>query len=302
MKRRRGFAMLTVLWVLVVAGAIAAAGAVAGNDAAAAIKNRLNGTRAYWGANACAERAQFVVDRLLLEAPIDQRDSLWRSLSSFVLADPLIRSSGCAIDLVAAGSRLNVNAASEDEMLRLFEAMSLEAPQALAASLSDWIDPDDDARQQGAESAAYVAIGRRVPRNAPLGDAAELRYVRGFETIVLDSVLGVDSARISVATAPLPVLAALPGFTPEAIAKVAEWRSMGRQVSSLLELAGAVSSSASSAMVASFPEISRRATVDPEAWLVTAQGHAGLPAIAATVEIRLVRAQSRAAVVRTRVW
>jgi hypothetical protein len=42
--------------------------------------------------------------------------------------------------------------------------------------------------------------------------------------------------------------------------------------------------------------------VEPDAWLVTARGVTGFPQVTAVLEVRLVRAGARAAIVRRRTW
>ncbi|HKS04928.1 MAG TPA: hypothetical protein VJR92_01335 [Gemmatimonadaceae bacterium] len=299
---RRGFALITVLWVIVMASAIAAAGAVAGTDAGAAKRNRINATRAHWQANACVDRARFAIDRALAETAADARDSAWRAIDAALAAMLRGTAMNCSMRIIAAGTQLNVNTASEADLLRALTSAGAASPLALTHALLDWIDSDDNPRELGAERTWYTSAQRRQPRNAPLTSVSELRFIRGFETDAFDTILGVDSARISLATAPAPVLASLPGFTDEAVARVLEWRIIGRQVDDLVRFASTLSASAASTLVASFPELARSAALEPEWWTVSATAAAGTPAVSSTVEIRLVRAQSRTASLGRRVW
>lgn len=302
MKQRSGFALITVLWVLVAMASIAAAGAAAGFDASAATKNRINDMRAHWKANSCAERARFVIDATLGDAVVEARDSLWRAMNLIVEEASEALQLACAVRLVSSGMQLDVNSATEVELNRLFSAAAVDSEGFLTAALLDWRDPDDETEALGAERAWYEGLERRAPRNGPIAAISELRYVRGFARLDVDSLLGVDSARISLATAPLPVLATLPGFSAEVLGRIEEWRLTGRQITSLLVFAGSLSRGASEVFMASFPEITRRSTIDPEWWTVIATGTAGFPTVSATVELRLTRAQSRAALIRRRNW
>jgi type II secretory pathway component PulK len=302
MSNRRGFAMLTVLWIVVVASAIALVGSVAGHDAAAAHKNRINATRARWRAHSCADRVRHTVDLVLSETVAAARDSVWRALDSAVVATGLLADGGCVARLVAAGSQLNVNVATATALERLFESLGLAAPSQIAAATMDWIDADDTPRDGGAEAVTYSALARRGPRNGPVASVEELRYVIGLEAIGLDSVLTADSVRVSLNNAPLPVLAALPGFGTEVLARIAEWRAIGRQITNVLVLAESVSPTAEAAIINSFPELARGSTIDPEAWYVHASAQAGYPAVTATTELRLIRTQTRAVRMRRRVW
>lgn len=302
MASRAGFVMLTVLWIIVAASAVTIAGSAIGVDAAAAHKNRINATRARWHAHGCADRARYAVDAVLRETLADARDSVWRTMDSLVAATGMSTGADCTTQLVAAGTQLDVNVANAPGLERLFAALGLAAPAQLAATTMDWIDTDDLLRESGAEAMRYSALQRRGPRNGPVASVDELRYVIGLEGIALDSVLTAEPARISLANAPLPVLASLPGFGTEALARIAEWRAIGRQFTNLLVFAESLSPEGEHAIIEGFPEITRRSTIDPEAWFVRATGFAGSPRIAATAELKVVRSGARAALLRKRQW
>lgn len=82
---------------------------------------------------------------------------------------------------------------------RLLQTLAL--PEALAASLADWLDADNEPSQGGAEDAYYQA--QQPPylaANRPLTDVAELALVRGFDAAVRAQLR--------------PFVTALPRFTP----------------------------------------------------------------------------------------
>jgi len=83
---------------------------------------------------------------------------------------------------------------------RLLEILAL--PDALAASLADWLDADGEPQpQDGAESGYYQGLQPPyLAANRPLGDVAELALVRGFDE--------------AVRTRLRPFVTALPRFTP----------------------------------------------------------------------------------------
>jgi len=83
---------------------------------------------------------------------------------------------------------------------RLLEILAL--PDALAASLVDWLDADGEPQpQDGAESGYYQGLQPPyLAANRPLGDVAELALVRGFDE--------------AVRTRLRPFVTALPRFTP----------------------------------------------------------------------------------------
>jgi type II secretory pathway component PulK len=301
--RRRGFVLITVLWVLVAASVAALAGALSGRESFDAGRNRVSAARAYWRAQGCAEKARYAVDALLRTASAGQvRDSVWRSLDSLVAQTTGSGDAECSHSLEAAGSRLDANAAGEGQLLRLFAVLGIDDVAGHVDALLDWIDEDDAPRSSGVESSWYGQAARIPPRNAHLGSVAELQHVRGFEGSSIESVIDVEPGRISIATASPTVLAAVPGFTPEARQRVAEWRAERRQISNLLVFAASLSSQSADSIVAYFPEISRVATLDPDAWIIRGVARSGLPTVSSVVELRLVRADERAAVARRRVW
>jgi general secretion pathway protein K len=200
---------------------------------------------------------------------------------------------------------VDVGSADAEVLSQLFAALSIPQRQAdsLVDALLDWRDRDDVARPLGAERDWYEAHGRLPPRNAPLADLRELARVRGFETLHgLDSVLTVEPGRIALNHAPLTVIAALPGLAAEAVAWVAEHRARGVPVTDLLALAGELSPAARRALLARYADLLRLTTVEPDAWVLTSRAKSGAPPVAAVLEVRLVRAGARAAIVRRRTW
>jgi general secretion pathway protein K len=298
--QRTGFAMLSVLWAVVVVGTLVVAVSLAGRDAFDAGRNRVNATRAFWHANDCAERARLVIDDALSRA--DQLPPrTWRKLDGVVLSSPASVGSDCEVRLEATGTRLDVNSATTDELVRLFTAVGRADADAVADAIDDWRDSDDDPRMNGAEASWYAAQRRPLPRNGPIADDEELSRIRGLEDGAALRVLSVEVGPISIATALPPVLLAVPGFTDEAVAAVVAARARGEQIDDLLAFVSSLSSAARDSLVSNYQEISRRTTLDPEAWILTASGWSGHPAVFSHVELRLVRTNRRAVVVRRRV-
>jgi type II secretory pathway component PulK len=297
---RGGFAMLTVLWAVVVIGTLTIATALTGRNAFNAGRNRVNAARAFWLANDCAERARASIDSALNRSDMTPSRT-WRHLDAVVLSDPLSTGSSCQVVLEATGTRLDVNAAAAADFTRLFTAMGRSDADALADAIVDWRDADDDPLPNGAESQWYAGQRRTLPRNAPIADNDELAKIRGFEDGSAQHFLSVESGLISFPNAFGPVLAAVPGMTDEAVAAVMSVRAQGGEIDDLIAFASTLSSAARDSITCHYQEISRVTTLDPEAWIVTAAGRSGLPAVAATVELRLVRTNRRAPVVRRRV-
>lgn len=155
----------------------------------------------------------------------------------------------------------------------------------------------------GAEWTWYAARRRPLPRNGPFADIRELALVRGgSDEAGLDTLLGTERGRVSLNDAPLPVIAALPGFTREAVALVAEHRARHVILTDLLTFASELSPGARDTLESNFGELVQLSTTTPDAWVLTSRGTVGEPPITEVVELRLVQAGSRAAVVRRRTW
>lgn len=194
---RKGFALLTALWLVVLVGAAVAGGLADGRVAVAASRNRLRLLRAEWARDACAEIAR---QRLALEPtraglePVD-----------------LGGGASCEARIDRPAARLSLNHASADMLVALFGDSSL------ADALLDWRDADTVARPHGAERAWYLARGRRPPRDGAFAEVAELRFVRGFEGLDAGLLGGWLTTRsdglVDLTLAPREVLASLPGVT-----------------------------------------------------------------------------------------
>jgi type II secretory pathway component PulK len=302
---RRGFVMLTVLWVLAAASTVALALALNGRDGVNAARNRVNAERAWWRANDCLSRARAAADAVLAANPDPGANAAtWRSLGDLVAATRMPAGDNCVASFEAAGTRLDVNKADSAQCDAVLRASGFGATSdTMTAALLAWRDADDSVRALGAESDWYEAAGRFVPRNGPLADVRELARVRGFEDAAgLDSVFTVEPGRIAINSAGAAVLAAVPGFSEETIARVLELRSQGTPIVNVIGLAGMVSTAASEEIIAHYQEFAGAATVDPDAWIVTASATQGFPAVRSTVQARFIHASTRIVIVRQRTW
>lgn len=302
MRERRGFALLIVLWMLTVASVVGIGAALLGREAYNVARNRYEGERAYWLAEGCMAAARASIDSVLEDALSSvARTRRWRSLNTAAGVGVRI-DKRCRVQLLAAGDRLDVNSASEEQLLRVMTRVAgPDMAPGLVDALLDWRDADHDARPLGAEAAWYEAAHRRTPRDSAFASIDELRRVRGFEQIDgLDSVLTVESGRLSIATAPLTVLAAAPGLTDEALTRIAELRADGKQIDDIVSLTALISSSAAESLMVRYSDLVRVTTLEPDAWILTVAAQSGQPRIGASVEARLVRKGNRTAVARLR--
>jgi len=312
--RRAGFVLLAVLWVLLGVATLALGCALAGREAAAAAHNRVAIARAAWAAEGCLERARAAIGGALSQGRRDagMSGSAWDTLDRVVassLSYPVPGVGPCDVRLHASGVTFDVNVAGDEQLRALFTALGLNEATAdsLADALLDWRDADDLSRPLGAERAWYERQGRHPPRNGPLADVRELPRVRGFDALLrsapgLDSLFAVESGPVVLGQAPLAVIASLPGVTEEALGRIAERRALGQATSDLLAIAAELSPASRAALEERYRELMGMIAPGPGSWTVTSRASAGPPPVSATIEVRLVRAGARAAVVRRRTW
>jgi type II secretory pathway component PulK len=266
-------------------------------SAMSAASNRLSATRAFWRAYDCAARARAAIDAVLSDGNGGAQRS-WRVLNRLVATG----GEYCDVTLEAAGTRLDVNEASEAQLHALIRVTSPGEADALTSTLLDWRDADRIPRALGAEWEWYDTHGLGAPRDGPFADAREIRWVRGFESGEFDRLLTVGPARLSLNTAPLGVLASVPGLSEEMLLRIDAERASGRPVVDLLSLSVHVSPQAQRELIAHYPDIVRLTTVDPDAWVLRAEGRDGSPVVSAFIEIRLVRVGGQSAVMSWRSW
>ena len=280
---RRGFALLAVLWVLTalsVLGGVALAVARTGSQTT---RNRILLARAGWAREACVE---------ILLARYAQNPAV-RAVDSVDLG----RGTWCRVTLEDPAAKLNLNLGSREQLvavLNFVSRVSVAAVDSLADALLDYRDPDTIPRPFGAETATN--------RNGPLADVAELAYVRGFDSSLVDRLTLVLTTRgpgvINVNAAPPEVLATLPGMTDEAIRVLLGGRASGRPIRSADDFAALLSKSARSALLTAYPDFVRAATFAPAQLVARVEGGVRGTPIVARATLTLVPLPDRLAVIR----
>jgi len=107
-----------------------------------------------------------------------------REISFAYYAGKTLGSGRVKIYLSAENERLNLNTASDEELLDFLVDLGIPEEEALILrdSLLDWRDKDDVPRPHGAEKDWYRDY---TPRNGPLKSFSELLLVRGFNPYYL---------------------------------------------------------------------------------------------------------------------
>jgi general secretion pathway protein K len=283
MTNHRGFALLTVLWMIAGLSAIAAGSLSLARVGAGASRNRILLLRAGWARNACEEIAlgRYAAQRRI--SPLDSTDlggRVW-----------------CDADVEEAGTRLDLNRASPDALRALLG-------DSLADAVLDWRDTDDLQRPFGAEAEWYRAHGRVPPRNGSLASVDELRLLRGFDSATVRRVAPflTTSGQIllDLNAAPPEVLATLPGLDATGVALIAARRGLVplRDADQLLAL---LPESSRAGLLGRYQEFTARAAYAPGRVVLRVRGAAGSPALVSAERLTVVPAMDRLAVIR-REW
>ncbi len=216
---RRGVALMLVLWVIIVLGAVAV-GVVSASRAQTDLVDTVRSrTVARYAAESGVAEAVSLLKELYSAAETAEQQA--RVFSEFYaeLARWGERSLGDARYQVAVldlNSRIDLNNSGEELLLGLFRQFVGETEAtALLDALEDWKDEDDEPLPAGAEAAEYARAGSPYrPGNRQLMRLDELARIHGFG----DSIAGLlaphvtvwSDGRVNVNTAEAPVLAAVP--------------------------------------------------------------------------------------------
>jgi general secretion pathway protein K len=249
-KNRRGFALLTALWLVV---AIAAAGlqlALESRRSMLAATNLTHDIQARNAASAAVDLTRARVDLALRRATENSItpntlaiSDAWMNIDSIYSITERIGALDVEISVSSLGKKMNINRASESELLNFFVAMEISYSDAeeLAQCIMDWRDTDGQYRARGAEREFYEAEGLLVlPRNNLFESVDELRYVYGMtqETFELIEpyVTVWGSGRINLNTAERPVLLSLTGMNEGAVSRLITLRQSGERLNDLDDL------------------------------------------------------------------
>ena len=261
---RQGFALIAVLWVLVLASALAVElhGTVRADQRAVA--NARAAARARWAARGgLAVLAERLREQLAKPS----------AAGAFAATEPLLipaveyRLAGVAVRATAhdARARVQLNLAPEADLLTLFAAAGVEPGRAgaLAAQVARWraahappaLTPDSSGRRLRPIPGAFATVAdlRRVP------GITHAEYAR---VAPLLSVAG--DGMINVNTAPAAVLRTLPGIDERAALALVARRKAGPMLSPF-ELLGALPPASRFTAQGRLTELRERAAFLPRA-------------------------------------
>lgn len=292
---RRGYVLLVVMWSLVAMAATAAVVLLVAREAIATSSNRIALEKAHWRLQGCVDHALGHLESALRDPATST--AVWVSLDSAIV--PI---ESCSVSLRPAGMALDVNRASEPDLVRfaVMAGVATAKAESLAAFISDWKDPDDSTRSTGAEAAWYRAAERVEPRNGQLASSIEVLRVRGAEWLAgIDTLVSVDSNPMLLTRAPPAVLAGNPWLDAQMIFAIVEARQR-RAFPDLVSLASALPEPTRTRMFAVLPSLLGTTTTVPLAWLLDARLLGAEVPVAAN--LRLARDGSRLAIIDRQSW
>lgn len=184
-QRRCGFATLLVLWVVAIAAVLIVSIQWTSFQQAAAGREAMARTRAYWAARGGIEAT---IARLEFETQSADIGDAYRVLDAMAeVAEGRLDGawyrilhegrSGPVLGPADAHAKININAMTAEALL-LLPYMTED----VADAILDWIDSDEDANLLGAEAGQYAMLPFPYePRNSYIRTLAELELILGVD-------------------------------------------------------------------------------------------------------------------------
>ena len=234
----RGVVLVMVLWVLLAMSLLALSFSASIRTEIDATRNVVDQKQSYYLARAGLEYALYkIMESQMAFAQAQQaRDQFEFSFQVATGSLSLqLASGGADVEIIDETGKMNVNVAPGHLLYNLLIMIGVEPQEAdvITDSIEDWRDPDDLYRPNGAESDYYQSLENSyLPRNGPLEVVEELLLVQGVTPEIYYGQKGVTDTgerveyyglqkylttftrtpQINVNSAPLPVLAAIPGL------------------------------------------------------------------------------------------
>ncbi|MBY0431765.1 MAG: general secretion pathway protein GspK, partial [Rhodospirillales bacterium] len=172
---QQGFALIVVLWAIILLGTIAAAVTQTARTETRVARNVLDQAKAEALADGAVHRAILA----LRNPDAAERWPTDGSVRHFTLGE-----GESFITIEDEGGKVDLNGADEQLMAMLLRGLGLDAAgaNALVDAIVDYRDEDDLRRLNGAEAGDYAGAGLAWrPRNGPFEDVGELKRVLGME-------------------------------------------------------------------------------------------------------------------------
>jgi type II secretory pathway component PulK len=198
-----GFALLLVLWTLVMLSTIAFTLAASVQTEVRASQDSWNVLQAERLAKSGQEIAMYLESsRSIATSGEDLSGLPVEPIVPWMQYRVTLKTGEVNLYLEGENGKFDLAAAGEGGAAAFLNSWTREGirSQKIAASIADWMDPDDEPRPSGAEFYAYAKRGYR-PRNGELG-LADLPLIDGLDRVELgptiDESAGAPSVRVSL--------------------------------------------------------------------------------------------------------
>ena len=225
-RRQRGFALILVIWALVLLVSLA-------SGFSYAVRHELRAAADLETTARAEAAATGALHATVLKLAERDPDDVWQADGHRRLVAWPDATIGVTVS--SESGRIDINRAPRDVLFGLFsQFFAADQAETLTAALLDWRDNDDQQRPGGAERREYATVGRRGPANAPFSSVRELRQVLGFNRQVVETVaeyLTVYSGtpRIDAASADLVALLSVPGIESDTAEQFIAQRDVGSE-------------------------------------------------------------------------
>lgn len=225
--RATGFALVLVLWILVL---------VTSMGLAFALNVRTDSRAAVSLADQVQLRAaaDAVIARTI--ARLTDRDPKAERPAVGVVYEMPWPDANLRITMASESAKIDLNYAPRPLLAGLFNEVLPAAPaEALADAVIDWRDRDDRRSPEGAEAGDYRAAGRTaMPSNRPFESIGELAQVLGFDADAVAALaphvtVFARRPRVDPYTASATVLAAVPGLDQDVASRFVAYRKAAQE-------------------------------------------------------------------------
>ncbi|MGQ0646694.1 MAG: general secretion pathway protein GspK [Gemmatimonadaceae bacterium] len=268
---RRGFVMIAVLWVVVIATSMGADLGEASRMDVRVAQNREAMLHVEWRAEGCTNELLSIAARAMRDTARGVgSEVIWRHLDRALVAQVPVGFVQCAWRLRPLGQTLDVNSADPEQVVRAFRALGSRGtgPDSLAAALADWVDADHTSRVAGAESGTYSASDEPGPSDSAVESVDELAAIRGWRQYQFEDVFGADKSAVCVLHASERTLSLLAGVSPELARRIIETRERLGFVPEVQSIAAQTSRESRHHFEANFQQFTRSAVLEPHQWLL----------------------------------
>ncbi len=241
--QQAGSVLIVVMWVMVAMSLLAMSFSASIRTEVDAARNAVDQKEAYYLSRAGIEYAIYkIIESQTAFAQLQrQREEGFQSLPPVLTGsvDLAMGRGNASVEIIDETGKINVNLAPNYLFYNLLIAVGLDEQQAdiITDSIEDWRDRDDLHHLNGAESDYYQSLPEpHLAKNGPLDVPEELLLVRGITPEIYYGRKGTTESgeqveyyglqkylttfgninRINVNSAPVPVLAAVPGLDGEA--------------------------------------------------------------------------------------